>query len=65
MVVSSTVLSLNIRPRNHKGADTNDNNPNLLFIFDVGVSLLCFHENAVMFPKLQIVNASFHAAPVL
>jgi hypothetical protein len=63
--VSSTVLSLNIRPRNHKGADTNENIPNLLLIVGVGVSLLCFHANADTFLKLQIVKASLHAATML
>jgi hypothetical protein len=65
MGVSSTVLSLNIRPRNHKRSDTKENTSKLLFIVDVGVSLLCLHANADMFPKVQIVNASFHVAPVL
>jgi hypothetical protein len=64
MDVSSRVLSLHIRPRNHNGSDTNGNIPNLLFIVGVDVSLLCFHANVNMFAVFQIVNASIHAAPV-
>jgi len=65
MGVSSTVLSLNIRPRNRNRSDTSENISKLLFIFDVGVSLLCLHADTEMFPKVQIVNASCHVAPVL